>query len=154
MRKTFTILCLVALVGGSRLRAQPTNQPPPNFLGKLAAGRTIGDTVVVMIPQTAPLEPEAAGLPAIPELLEIARRVCWWKKPEETLAASLSFVARVMTLGSWDEVRAVRAQVGDVPFRRVLQQPPAGIFDARSWHYWHHALGFVVVPPLPQRRIP
>jgi len=104
--------------------------------------------------ETAPLEAEAAALPALPELLEIARRVCWWKKPEETLAASLSFVARVMTLGSWDEVRAVRAQVGDVPFRRVLQQPPAGIFDARSWHYWHHALGFVVVPPLPQRRIP
>jgi len=107
-----------------------------------------------MIPQTAPLEPETAGLSAIPELLEIARRVCWWKKPEETLADSLSFVARVMTLGSWDEVRAVRAQVGDVLFRRVLQHPPAGIFDARSWHYWHHALGFVVVPPLPQRRIP
>jgi hypothetical protein len=104
--------------------------------------------------ETSPLESEATDLPAIPELLEVARRVCWWKKPEETLAASLSFVARVMTLGSWDEVRAVRTQVGDVLFRRILQHPPAGIFDARSWHYWHHALGFAVVPPLPQRRIP
>ena len=106
-----------------------------------------------MIPQTAPLEPEAAGLPAIPELLEIARRVCWWRKPEEALAAPASFVARVMTLGSWDEVRAVRAQVGDVPFRRVLQQPPAGIFDARSWHYWHHVFGIHTVPELPRRKL-
>ena len=97
---------------------------------------------------------EATGLPERPELLAIARRVCWWKTPEETLADPVSFVARVMTLGSWDEVQAVRTQVGDLPFRRVLQHPPAGIFDTRSWHYWHHAFDFAVVPPLPQRRIP
>jgi hypothetical protein len=104
--------------------------------------------------ETAPLESEPAGLPASPELLEIARRVCWWQRPEETLADPVSFVARVMTLGSWDEVRAVRTRVGGWPFRRVLQHPPAGLFDPRSWHYWHHALGFAFVPPLPQRRIP
>ena len=63
-------------------RVIPTDFRAPLVLGKLAAGRTIGDTVVVMISQTAPLEPEAAGLPAIPELLEIARRLWWWKKPE------------------------------------------------------------------------
>jgi len=104
--------------------------------------------------ETAPLESEATDLTASPELLGIACRVCWWKQPEETLADPVSFVARVMALGSWDEVRAVRAQVGDLPFWRVLQRPPAGVFDLRSWHYWHHALGFSVVPPLPQRRIP
>jgi hypothetical protein len=104
--------------------------------------------------ETTPLDAVATCLPAIPELLEIARRVCWWKRPQETLADQVSFVARVMTLGSWDEVRVVRAQVGDKLFRHVLQHPPAGIFDARSWHYWHHAFGFAVVPPLPQRRIP
>jgi len=104
--------------------------------------------------ETAPLKSEATALPAIPELLGIARRVCWWKTPEETLAEPVSFVARVMTLGSWDEVRAVRTCVGDLAFRRVLQPPPVGIFDPRSWHYWHHALGSTVVPPLPQRRFP
>ena len=104
--------------------------------------------------ERAPLEAETIGLPAVPELLAVARRVCWWKKPDETLAAPLTFIARLMTLGSWNEVHAVRAQVGDLPFRRVLQHPPAGIFDARSWHYWHHALGFAEVPSLPQRRIP
>ena len=40
--------------------------------------------------ETAPLKPEATGLPAIPELLGIARRVCWWKTPEETLADQFS----------------------------------------------------------------
>ena len=104
--------------------------------------------------ETAPLKPEPSGLPATPELLGIARRVCWWKTPEETLTDPISFVARVMTLGNWAEVRAVQTQVGDLPFRRVLLDPPAGIFDPRSWHYWHQALGFDVVPPLPQRRIP
>ena len=104
--------------------------------------------------ETAPLKAEVTGLPVVPELLAIARRVCWWKQPEETLAAPASFLARLMTLGSWDEVRAVRTRIGDLPFRRVLRHPPAGIFDERSWHYWHHALGFRVVPPLPERRIP
>lgn len=111
-------------------------------------------TTLTMPTETAPLEAEATGLPVLPELLTIARRVCWWKKPEETLASPVSFLARLMTLGSWDEVRAVRTRIGDLPFRRVLQHPPAGIFDARSWHYWHYALGFGVVPPLPERRIP
>lgn len=107
-----------------------------------------------MSTDTAPLESEATGLSAVPELLGIARRVCWWKRPEETLADSVTFVARVMTLGSWDEVRAVRARVGDLAFRRVLEHPPAGVFDSRSWHYWHQALGSALVPPMPQRRIP
>ena len=104
--------------------------------------------------ETAPLKAEAPRLPATPELLEIARRVCWWKAPDETLADPITFIARVMTLGSWEEVQVARAQVGHEPFHRVLEHPPAGIFDLRSWHYWHHALGFAVVPPLPQRRFP
>ena len=104
--------------------------------------------------ETGPLDAEVTGLPIVPELLAIARRVCWWKKPEDTLAAPESFLARLMTLGSWDEVQAVRTRIGDLPLQRVLRHPPAGVFDARSWHYWQHALGFGVVPPLPERRIP
>jgi hypothetical protein len=104
--------------------------------------------------EPAPLDPPAIDLPASPELVEIARRVCWWKAPEECLADPVSFVARVMTLGTWDEVRAVRARLGESLFRHTLRDPPPGVFDAPSWHYWHHALGFDNVPPLPQRRIP
>jgi hypothetical protein len=27
------------------------------------------------------------------------------------------------------------------------------VLDARSWHYWHHRLGILPVPPQPQRAI-
>ena len=36
--------------------------------------------------------------------------------------------------------------------RAVLRDPPVGIFNARSWSFWHLRLGFDAVPDLPRRR--
>jgi predicted nucleotidyltransferase component of viral defense system len=36
----------------------------------------------------------------------------------------------------------------------VLEDPPTGIFDMRSWAYWHRVYGRSTIPPLPSRRIP
>ena len=35
----------------------------------------------------------------------------------------------------------------------ALAHAPAGLFDLRSWHYWHRVLG-QPVPPRPTRQIP
>mgnify|MGYP000916899629 CR=1 FL=1 len=107
-----------------------------------------------MLADTPASETEAFGLSATPELEEMARRLCWWKDPTEALSDPSSLTAQVMALGTWEEIRVVRRSVGDTLFRRVLERPPPGVFDLRSWHYWHRVLGFTVVPPLPQRRIP
>jgi hypothetical protein len=58
-----------------------------------------------------------------------------------------------MTLGSWNDVQNVRAAVGDAPFRHVIEKPPPGVFDERSWCYWHRVFKRPI-PPLPQRNLP
>jgi hypothetical protein len=42
----------------------------------------------------------------------------------------------------------------DADFDGVLQDPPAGIFDRRSWNYWNLRFHHEPVPPLPQRLFP
>jgi len=100
--------------------------------------------------QTAP---ETTGA-ASPALLSIARRLVWWLSPEEALSQRSLLVAQLMTLGTWDDVEAARAALGEKALRETLNDPPTGIFDAPSWHYWHHRFGHESVPPLPKRRIP
>jgi hypothetical protein len=87
-------------------------------------------------------------------LLAIARRLIWWLPPEEALDFPDRFLAQVMTLGTWDDVRHLWGRLGRERFRQVLINPPPGVFDQRSWHYWHHVFRIHPVPPLPQRQIP
>ena len=95
------------------------------------------------------------ALPATPSLLAVARRVVWFKQPEETLADPVHFLAHVMTYGTAEDLQALNDSVGADALREVLRHPPPGVFDGRSWAYWHYRLGLTPpgqpVPPLPQR---
>ena len=84
----------------------------------------------------------------------IAKKLFWWRSPEEALADPVRFVAQVMTLGTWNDIQEVRRVLGESWFARVLDQPPPGVFDARSWNYWHRVLKNAPPPPLPRRVIP
>jgi hypothetical protein len=86
-------------------------------------------------------------------LLPVAARVFWWGKPETWLADRQRFAAQVMTYGDWHDTVLTLELLGEPLFRQVLQNPPAGVFDVKSWHYWHHRL-HLPVPPLPVRRVP
>ncbi len=88
-----------------------------------------------------------------PELLGIARRLLWWLPPEEALNCPVRFLAQVMTLGTWDDFHQVRTAYGLTRLRQVLVDAPPGVFDQRSWHYWHKVFA-IEPPPLPRRRIP
>jgi hypothetical protein len=104
-----------------------------------------------------PADDSRAGdvcVPKTPELLSIARRLVWWLPPKEALGEQRLFLARVMTLGTWDDVETVRAGLGEDALRETLNAPPAGIFDAPSWHYWHRRFGCDPIPPLPKRKLP
>ena len=96
------------------------------------------------------------ALPATPSLLAVARRVVWFKQPEETLADPIHFLAHVMTYGTAEDLQALNDSIGAHALREVLRHPPPGVFDGRSWAYWHYRLGLTPpgqpVPPLPQRR--
>jgi len=64
------------------------------------------------------------------------------------------FLAQVMTLGSWDDLCVARRFYSQEAFRAVLDAALAGVFDARSWWYWHRMFGAALVPPLPRRPLP
>ena len=86
-------------------------------------------------------------------LLPIAEKLCWWDAPAVALRNRTRFLAQVMTLGNWEDVRTVREVFGIEALRDVLSEPPAGVFDDASWIYWHHFLRIDPVPPLPRRRL-
>jgi hypothetical protein len=91
-------------------------------------------------------------LPRTPELLNVARRIVWFKEPGEALADPLHFLAHVMTYGTVEDLIAVQKVVGKEDFCEVLDNPPPGVFDKRSWAYWNLKCGREPAPPLPVRR--
>jgi len=59
-----------------------------------------------------------------------------------------------MTYGTLDDIATGMKYYADVDFELVLKDPPAGIFDRRSWNYWNLRYHREPVPPLPQRLLP
>ena len=88
-------------------------------------------------------------------LQDVARRVVWFDSPEQTLSNPPLFLAHLMVYGTLEEVLAVKQHFTDRDFQNVLDNPPAGIFDPRSWAYWNLVLGRELPTSLPeQRRFP
>lgn len=90
-------------------------------------------------------------LPISPDLLHVARRVVWFKPPEQTLAEPIHFLAHVMTYGTPEDLAVVTKFVGRDEFRDVLDHAPPGVFDPRSWAYWNLMCGRPSAPPMPTR---
>jgi hypothetical protein len=89
-----------------------------------------------------------------PELRRIAARVVWWEPPEAALSRLDAFLCRVMTLGGLADAQHVEELYGRDRLREAIRAAPPGIFDVRSWHYWHRRLGLGDAGPLPVRRLP
>ena len=87
-----------------------------------------------------------------PELRRIASRVVWWDTPEDVVSRLDDFLCRVMALGDLADVNEIEALYGPERLCTALRSAPAGVLDARSWHYWHHRLGLGDPGPLPTRR--
>ena len=86
------------------------------------------------------------------ELRPVACHVFWWGNPEEWLDDVLRFVAQVMTYGGLEDLRITSRLLGENIFCEVLEDAPAGVFDIKSWTFWHRRYGREV-PALPQRRL-
>ena len=91
-------------------------------------------------------------LPHTPELLNVARRVVWFKEPAEALTDRHHFLAHVMTYGVIADLQAISAAIDLADFREALDNAPPGIFDARSWTYWNLMCGRTPAPPMPTRQ--
>ena len=85
---------------------------------------------------------------------KLARKYVWWQSPEATLADARLLLAQLMTLGTVDDVRWLLSVTSADDLLGVLRDPPVGIFNARSWSFWHVRLSLDAVPDLPVRRLP
>jgi hypothetical protein len=90
----------------------------------------------------------------VTDLEQVAKRLFWWKSPAEALSDPIRFLAQVMTYGMVEDILAAKRHFSDDAFREVLAKPPSGVFDPRSWSYWHLVFGISPAPPLPTRQIP
>ena len=88
------------------------------------------------------------------DLCAVAQRVIWFESVEETLRQPKRFLAYLMTLGTVEEILTARKYFSPQDFDAALADPPAGIFDVRSWSYWNGVYNRRPVPPLPQRAVP
>jgi hypothetical protein len=91
--------------------------------------------------------------PPTPALLNVARRVVWFQEPEETLSDPVQFLAHLMTYGTIEDLAAVDGMVGPEEFAEALRRAPRGVFDGRSWAYWHLRFGEQPAPKLPARTL-
>lgn len=88
------------------------------------------------------------------DLEELAARLIWWKTPAEVLRDTGRLIAQVMVYGTLEDLATARRHFPESAFRAVLADPPAGLFDPRSWAYWHAVLGVRPPAALPRRRLP
>ncbi|MXX91804.1 MAG: hypothetical protein F4213_21660 [Boseongicola sp. SB0677_bin_26] len=84
-------------------------------------------------------------------LADVARRVVWFKPPQETLEDEVFFLNHVMIYGRADDILETRHHFNDDALRNALQNALPGIWDPRSWAYWHLVLDLLPVPPMPVR---
>ncbi len=87
------------------------------------------------------------------DLERVAERIFWWKSPAEALADEPRFLAQVMVYGTVDDLAAARRHFPESAFRAVLAAPPSGVFDPRSWAYWHVVFGLEPPAEPPRRRL-
>ena len=86
-----------------------------------------------------------------PELMAVAKRMVWFKPPAATLADDVFFLNYLMIYGTAEDLTVARQRYDDDDFRRALRGALPGIFDARSWAYWHARLGMGPAPARPAR---
>jgi hypothetical protein len=72
-----------------------------------------------------------------PELQTVAKRVVWFKAPDDALKDVKLFLAHVMTYGTLSDITTTLRYFSEDDFEAVLNDPAAGIFDRRSWTYWN-----------------
>jgi hypothetical protein len=88
------------------------------------------------------------------DLESLAARLIWWKPPAESLRDETRLLAQVMVYGTRDDLAVARRFFPESAFRAVLAEPPPGLFEARSWTYWHVVLGLQAPRDLPRRALP
>jgi hypothetical protein len=92
-------------------------------------------------------------LPHTAELLGAAKRIVWFKPPEEALDNPVELLAYAMTGATDEDMALLLDHVGMTGLREAVDNAPPGIIDARSWSYWNAKIGRFPAPPAPRREL-
>lgn len=90
---------------------------------------------------------------ATPQFLKAAKRIVWFKPPEETLARPIELMAYAMKHSLDEDMALLLDHVGLDGLREAIECAPPGIIGARSWAYWNARAGFVPARPQPTRNL-
>jgi hypothetical protein len=92
-------------------------------------------------------------LPHTPALLRAAKRIVWFKAPEEALDSPIELLAYAMKHSTDRDMALLLEHVGKAGLREAIDKAPPGIIDARSWSYWNAKIGRIPPPPPPRRML-
>lgn len=84
----------------------------------------------------------------------LAAKYVWWKEPAAALADQPHFLGMIMTYGTLEDVQWMVANFSEDELREAIEQAQPGVFNGRSWSYWHLRLGITERRELPKRRLP
>lgn len=98
-----------------------------------------------------PAMPEQSRLAAARKM---AAKYVWWKDPEEALRDQAHFLSMMMTYGTLADTQWMLEHFPKEALIEALRHAPPGVFNGRSWHFWHLRLGIHPVGELPRRRLP
>ena len=91
--------------------------------------------------------------PHTPALLRAAKRIVWFKPPEEALDSPIELLAYAMKGATDEDMAMLLGHVGIGGLREAIDNAPPGIIDPRSWSYWNAKIGRYPAPPAPQRTL-
>ena len=83
----------------------------------------------------------------------MARKYVWWQSPERALQDRRLLLAQMMTLATADDTRWLVSRVPAAELRGVLREPPAGVFNRRSWAFRRRRLGLDPAVPVIRQEL-
>ena len=89
--------------------------------------------------------------PMTPDFLRAAKRIIWFKPPEEALASPIELMAYAMKASTDEDMALLLEHIGPEGLAEAIDKAPAGIITPRSWAYWNAKIGRYPAPPPPNR---
>ena len=89
-------------------------------------------------------------------LFRLAQKYVWWKDPSEAIQDTNYLLACIMTMGTLEDIIWTEDHFNQKRLQDVLRYPPIGVFNGRSWYFWHYRLNLAEeeadVPEMPSRK--